>query len=94
MTDRLGGDDILINAAARPDTGALAGIDAFDDSEFSEQINVKVLGTGTTRRAAAARTRPGRQARDEPQHRLASPAAAPRRRTGVPALCPRFNDLP
>jgi NAD(P)-dependent dehydrogenase (short-subunit alcohol dehydrogenase family) len=85
VTDGLGGVDILINAAARPNTG-VAGIDAFDDSEFSEQINVKVLGTGTTRRAAAARTRPGRRARDEPQHRLASPAAAPRRRTaGVPA---------
>jgi hypothetical protein len=85
VTDRLGGAGILINAAARPDTGAVAGIDSFD-SEFSEQINVKVPGTGTTRRAAAARTRPGRHARDEPQHRLASHAAAPRRRTaGVPA---------
>jgi NAD(P)-dependent dehydrogenase (short-subunit alcohol dehydrogenase family) len=63
VTDGLGGVDILINAAARPNTGAVAGIDAFDDSEFSEQINVKVLGTGTTRRAAAARTRPGRRAR-------------------------------
>jgi NAD(P)-dependent dehydrogenase (short-subunit alcohol dehydrogenase family) len=86
VTDRLGGVGILINAAARPNTGAVAGIDTFDDPEFSEQINVKVLGTGTTRRAAAARTRPDRRARDEPQHRLASPAAAPRRRTaGVPA---------
>jgi len=85
VTDGLGGVDIPVNAAARPDTGTVAGIDAFDDSEFSEQINVKVLGTGTTRRAAAARTRPGR-ARDQPQRRLASPAAAPRRRTaGIPA---------
>jgi GntR family transcriptional regulator len=48
VTDGLGGVDILINAAARPNTGAVVGIDAFDDSEFSEQINVKVLGTGTT----------------------------------------------
>src|SRR5689334_21369450 len=93
VTDGLGGVDILVNAAARPDTGALAGIDAFDDSEFSEQINVKALGTGTTRRAAAARTRPGRRVRDEPKHRLASPAAAPRRRTaGVPAR-PRHHRL-
>ena len=59
VTDGPGGVDILINGAARPNTGAVADIDAFDDSEFSEQINVKVLGTGTTRRAAAARTRPG-----------------------------------
>jgi GntR family transcriptional regulator len=48
VTDGPGGVDILINAAARPNTGAVAGIDAFDDSEFSGQINVKVLGTGTT----------------------------------------------
>ena len=40
----LGGVDILVNAAARPNTGAVVGIDAFDDSEFSEQVNVKVLG--------------------------------------------------
>ena len=44
VTDGLGGVDIMINAAARPNTGAVAGIDAFDDSKFSEQINVKVLG--------------------------------------------------
>jgi NAD(P)-dependent dehydrogenase (short-subunit alcohol dehydrogenase family) len=78
VTDGLGGVYILVNAAARPNTGAVAGIDAFDDSEFSENINVKVLGTGTVRRAAAARTRPGRRARDEPQHPHASPTAAPR----------------
>jgi DNA-binding transcriptional regulator YhcF (GntR family) len=48
VTDGLGGVGILINAAARPNTGAVVGIDAFDDSEFSGQINVKVLGTGTT----------------------------------------------
>jgi hypothetical protein len=64
VTDGLGGVDILPTAAARSNTGAVAGIDPFDDSEFSEQINVKVLGIGTTRRAAAARTRPGRRARD------------------------------
>jgi len=34
VTDGLGGVDILIDAAARPNTGALAGIDAFDDSQF------------------------------------------------------------
>ena len=44
VTDGLGGVDILVNAAARANTGAVVGIDAFDDSEFSEQINVKVLG--------------------------------------------------
>jgi NAD(P)-dependent dehydrogenase (short-subunit alcohol dehydrogenase family) len=44
VTDGLGGVDILVNAAARPNTGAVVGIDAFDDSEFSEQVNVKVLG--------------------------------------------------
>ena len=44
VTDALGGVDILVNAAARANTGAVVGIDAFDDSEFSEQINVKVLG--------------------------------------------------
>jgi NAD(P)-dependent dehydrogenase (short-subunit alcohol dehydrogenase family) len=41
---RLGGVDILVNAAARPNTGALVGIDAFSDEEFGEQLNVKVLG--------------------------------------------------
>jgi NAD(P)-dependent dehydrogenase (short-subunit alcohol dehydrogenase family) len=40
----LGGVDILVNAAARPNTGAVVGIDGFDGSEFSEQVNVKVLG--------------------------------------------------
>jgi hypothetical protein len=35
VTDGLGGVDILINAAARPNTGAVAGIDAFDDSDIS-----------------------------------------------------------
>jgi NAD(P)-dependent dehydrogenase (short-subunit alcohol dehydrogenase family) len=88
VTDGLGGVDILVSAAARPNTGTMAGIDAFDDSELSEHISVKVLGTATTRRPAAARTRPGRRARDEPQHRLASPAAAPRRRGRHRAGCP------
>jgi NAD(P)-dependent dehydrogenase (short-subunit alcohol dehydrogenase family) len=40
----LGGTDILVNAAARPNTGAVVGIDHFDDGEFAEQVNVKVLG--------------------------------------------------
>lgn len=44
LTNGLGRVDILINAAARPDTGAAAGIDAFDDSELSEHINLKVPG--------------------------------------------------
>jgi NAD(P)-dependent dehydrogenase (short-subunit alcohol dehydrogenase family) len=40
----LGGVDILVNAAARPNTGAVVGIDGFMGDDFSEQINVKVLG--------------------------------------------------
>jgi NAD(P)-dependent dehydrogenase (short-subunit alcohol dehydrogenase family) len=40
----LGGADILVNAAARPNTGAVVGIDGFDADEFAEQVNVKVLG--------------------------------------------------
>ena len=44
VADRLGGADILVNAAARPNTGAAVGIDDFDAAEFSEQVNVKVLG--------------------------------------------------
>jgi NAD(P)-dependent dehydrogenase (short-subunit alcohol dehydrogenase family) len=39
-----GGVDILVNAAARPNTGAVVGIDAFDEAEFGAQVNVKVLG--------------------------------------------------
>jgi NAD(P)-dependent dehydrogenase (short-subunit alcohol dehydrogenase family) len=42
--DGLGGVDILVNAAARPNTGAVVGIDGFDPAEFAEQVNVKVLG--------------------------------------------------
>jgi NAD(P)-dependent dehydrogenase (short-subunit alcohol dehydrogenase family) len=44
VVDGLGGVDILVNAAARPNTGAVVGIDGFDAAEFSEQVNVKVLG--------------------------------------------------
>ena len=44
VVDGLGGADILVNAAARPNTGAVVGIDGFDAAEFSEQVNVKVLG--------------------------------------------------
>jgi NAD(P)-dependent dehydrogenase (short-subunit alcohol dehydrogenase family) len=44
VVDGLGGVDILVNAAARPNTGAVVGIDGFDADEFSEQVNVKVLG--------------------------------------------------
>jgi NAD(P)-dependent dehydrogenase (short-subunit alcohol dehydrogenase family) len=40
----LGGVDILVNAAARPNTGAVVGIDGFSAAEFAEQVNVKVLG--------------------------------------------------
>jgi NAD(P)-dependent dehydrogenase (short-subunit alcohol dehydrogenase family) len=40
----LGGVDILVNAAARPNTGAAVGIDEFSEAEFGEQVNVKVLG--------------------------------------------------
>jgi NAD(P)-dependent dehydrogenase (short-subunit alcohol dehydrogenase family) len=44
VADGLGGADILVNAAARPNTGAVVGIDRFDADEFTEQVNVKVLG--------------------------------------------------
>jgi NAD(P)-dependent dehydrogenase (short-subunit alcohol dehydrogenase family) len=44
ITDGLGGADILVNAAARPNSGAAVGIDEFDVADFSEQVNVKVLG--------------------------------------------------
>lgn len=40
----LGGADILVNCAARPNTGAAVGLDHFDDADFSEHVNVKVLG--------------------------------------------------
>jgi NAD(P)-dependent dehydrogenase (short-subunit alcohol dehydrogenase family) len=44
VADGLGGADILVNAAARPNPGAVVGIDGFDADEFAEQVNVKVLG--------------------------------------------------
>jgi NAD(P)-dependent dehydrogenase (short-subunit alcohol dehydrogenase family) len=39
-----GGVDILVNAAAETNTGAVVGIEAFDTAEFTGQLNVKVLG--------------------------------------------------
>jgi len=44
VTSAFGGVDILVNAAARPNTGAVVGIESFDTAEFTEQVNVKVLG--------------------------------------------------
>jgi len=44
VTAAFGGVDILVNAAARANTGAVVGIDGFDAAEFGEQVNVKVLG--------------------------------------------------
>jgi NAD(P)-dependent dehydrogenase (short-subunit alcohol dehydrogenase family) len=44
VVEGLGGVDILVNAAARPNTGAVTGIENFDAADFSEQVNVKVLG--------------------------------------------------
>jgi NAD(P)-dependent dehydrogenase (short-subunit alcohol dehydrogenase family) len=44
VTEGLGGADILVNAAARANTGAVVGIEDFDTAEFGEQVNVKVLG--------------------------------------------------
>jgi NAD(P)-dependent dehydrogenase (short-subunit alcohol dehydrogenase family) len=44
VTAALGAVDILVNAAARANTGAVVGIDGFDAAEFGEQVNVKVLG--------------------------------------------------
>ena len=44
VTSAFGGVDILVNSAARANTGAVVGIDGFDSAEFSEQVNVKVLG--------------------------------------------------
>jgi NAD(P)-dependent dehydrogenase (short-subunit alcohol dehydrogenase family) len=46
-----------VNAAARPNTGAVVGIDAFDEAEFSEQLNVKVLGYLRCIRAAVPHMR-------------------------------------
>jgi NAD(P)-dependent dehydrogenase (short-subunit alcohol dehydrogenase family) len=39
-----GGVDILVNAAAQPGGGAAGGLEAFDEADFSEQVNTKVLG--------------------------------------------------
>jgi NAD(P)-dependent dehydrogenase (short-subunit alcohol dehydrogenase family) len=44
VIDGLGGADILVNAAAKANSGAVVGVDGFDVDEFGEQINVKVLG--------------------------------------------------
>src|SRR6202012_4466533 len=38
-----GGVDILVNAAARVNTGAAGNLADFNEAEFSEQVNVKVL---------------------------------------------------
>jgi NAD(P)-dependent dehydrogenase (short-subunit alcohol dehydrogenase family) len=52
-----GGTDILVNCAARPNTGAAVGIDGFSQDEFSEQVNVKVLGYLRCIRAVVPRMR-------------------------------------
>jgi NAD(P)-dependent dehydrogenase (short-subunit alcohol dehydrogenase family) len=57
VVDGLGGADILVNAAARANSGAVVGIDGFDVDEFGEQINVKVLGYLRCARAFAPRMR-------------------------------------
>jgi len=44
VIDGLGGADILVNAAAKANSGAVVGVDGFDAAEFGEQVNVKVLG--------------------------------------------------
>ena len=59
VADGLGGADILVNAAARPNTGAVVGIDGFDAAEFAEQVNVKVLGYLRCIRAAVPLMRAG-----------------------------------
>ncbi len=48
-----GGVDILVNAAARVNSGATVGIEEFDENEFNEQLNVKVLGYLRCARAVA-----------------------------------------
>jgi NAD(P)-dependent dehydrogenase (short-subunit alcohol dehydrogenase family) len=48
-----GGVDILVNAAARVNTGATAGIEGFDEDDFTAQVNVKVLGYLRCARAVA-----------------------------------------
>jgi NAD(P)-dependent dehydrogenase (short-subunit alcohol dehydrogenase family) len=63
VADGLGGADILVNAAAQPNTGAVVGIDGFDPAEFAEQVNVKVLGYLRCIRAAVPLMRAGRWGR-------------------------------
>src|SRR5579871_3055735 len=48
-----GGVDILVNSAAEPNTGGVVGIERFDEDEFTEQVNVKVLGYLRCARALA-----------------------------------------
>jgi NAD(P)-dependent dehydrogenase (short-subunit alcohol dehydrogenase family) len=48
-----GGVDILVNAAARVNTGASGGLADFDEADFTEQVNVKVLGYLRCARAVA-----------------------------------------
>jgi NAD(P)-dependent dehydrogenase (short-subunit alcohol dehydrogenase family) len=49
-----GGVDILVNAAAQVNTGATAtGLENFDEADFTEQVNVKVLGYLRCARAVA-----------------------------------------
>jgi NAD(P)-dependent dehydrogenase (short-subunit alcohol dehydrogenase family) len=50
---KFGGVDILVNAAARVNTGAADGLENFDQDEFNEQLNVKVLGYLRCARAVA-----------------------------------------
>ena len=57
VIDGLGGADILVNAAAKANSGAVVGIDGFDADEFGEQINVKVLGYLRCARAFAPHMR-------------------------------------
>jgi NAD(P)-dependent dehydrogenase (short-subunit alcohol dehydrogenase family) len=48
-----GGVDILVNSAAQVNTGTAAGLEAFDQDDFSGQVNVKVLGYLRCARAVA-----------------------------------------
>jgi NAD(P)-dependent dehydrogenase (short-subunit alcohol dehydrogenase family) len=54
-----GGVDILVNAAARVNTGATVGIAGFDEDEFTAQLNVKVLGYLRCARAVAPSMKAG-----------------------------------
>lgn len=53
----LGGADILVNCAARPNSGAVVGIDDFDEQDFNDHLNVKVLGYLRTARAVVPHMR-------------------------------------